>query len=90
MSELKPCLYCKRIPDVCETGKFAICQTPGCPNQYEWIAVEVWNEGIPDLCPSGKAESERFTVHSRIKRQDNKYPNDTQPDTIVYGKDSEK
>ena len=34
-----------------------------------------------------EAESERFTVHSEIGRQDNKSPNDTQTQTIVYGKD---
>ena len=34
-----------------------------------------------------EAESERFTVHSDIERQDDKSPNDTQTQTIVYGKD---
>jgi len=33
-----------------------------------------------------EAESERFTVHSDIERQDDKSPNDTQTQTIVYGK----
>ena len=33
-----------------------------------------------------EAESERFTVHSDIERQDDKSPNDTQTSTIVYGK----
>jgi hypothetical protein len=37
-----------------------------------------------------EAESERFTVHSEIGRQDNKSPNDTQTQTIVYGKESEE
>jgi hypothetical protein len=35
-----------------------------------------------------EADSERFTVHSNIGRQDNKSPNDTQSSTIVYGKES--
>ena len=34
-----------------------------------------------------EAESERFTVHSDIERQDDKSPNDTQPSTIVYGQE---
>ena len=34
-----------------------------------------------------EAESERFTVHSNIERQDNKSPHDTQTQTFVYGKD---
>ncbi len=37
-----------------------------------------------------EAESERFTVHSDIERQDDKSPNDTQTDTVVYGKESEE
>ena len=34
-----------------------------------------------------EAESERFTAHSDIERQDDKSPNDTQSQTIVYGKE---
>ena len=37
-----------------------------------------------------EAESERLTVHSDIERQDDKSPNDTQTQTIVYGKESEE
>ena len=37
-----------------------------------------------------EAESERFTVHSDIERQDDKSSNDTQTQTIVYGKESEE
>ena len=37
-----------------------------------------------------EAESERFTVHSDIERQDDKSPNDTQTQTIVYRKESEE
>ena len=34
-----------------------------------------------------EAESERFTAHGDIERQDDKSPNDTQTDTVVYGKE---
>jgi len=37
-----------------------------------------------------EAESERFTVHSDIERQDDKSPNDTQTQTVVYRKESEE
>ena len=37
-----------------------------------------------------EAESERFTVHSDIERQDDKSPNDTQTQTFVYGKEREE
>jgi len=36
-----------------------------------------------------ETESERFTVHSDIERQDDKSPNDTQTQTFVYGKECE-
>lgn len=34
-----------------------------------------------------EAKNERFTAHSDIERQDDKSPNDTQTQTIVYGKE---
>ena len=37
-----------------------------------------------------ETELERFTAHSDIERQDDKSSNDTQPQTIVYGKESEE
>ena len=37
-----------------------------------------------------EAESERFTAHSDIERKVDKSPNDTQTDTVVYGKESEE
>jgi len=36
-----------------------------------------------------ETESERFAARSDIERQDDKSPNDTQTDTVVYGKESE-
>jgi hypothetical protein len=37
-----------------------------------------------------EAEIYQLTVHSDIERQDDKSPNDTQTQTIVYGKESEE
>ena len=37
-----------------------------------------------------EAESERFTAHSDIERQDDNYSNHTQTQTIVYQKESEE
>jgi hypothetical protein len=48
--------------------------------------IELLNARIAEL----EAESERFTVHSDIEWQDDKSPNDTQTQTIVYGKESEE
>ena len=33
---------------------------------------------------------DQLAVHSNIERQDDKSPNDTQTDTVVYGKESEE
>jgi len=43
-----------------------------------------------ELIDALEAESERFTAHSDIERQDDKSPNDTQTSTIVYGKEREE
>jgi len=46
--------------------------------------------GLESRIAELEAESERFTAHSDIERQDDKSPNDTQTQTIVYGKESEE
>ena len=46
--------------------------------------------GLESRIDDLEAESERFTVHSDIERQDDKSPNDTQSSTIVYGKEREE
>ena len=48
--------------------------------------IELLTARIAEL----EAESERFTVHSDIERQDDKSPNDTQTQTIVNRKESEE
>ena len=37
-----------------------------------------------------EAEIDQLTAHDAIERQDDKSPNDTQTQTIVYGKESEE
>ena len=46
--------------------------------------------GLESRIAELEAESERFTVHSDIERQDDTSPNDTQTQTIVYRKESEE
>ena len=48
------------------------------------------NKSLESRIAELEAESERFTVHSDIERQDDKSPNDTQTDTFVYGKEREE
>ena len=62
-----------------------------CPD-YGDIVSELTNENekLEARIAELEAESERFAVHSEIEWQDNKSPNDTQTQTIVYGKESEE
>ena len=60
----------------------------------EAVAKEKWQtrpieDDLGKRIAELEAESERFTVHSDIERQDDKSSNDTQTQTIVYGKESE-
>ena len=63
--------------------------------QMAQMATENWNtrpieDALRARIAELEAESERFTAHSDIERQDDKSPNDTQTQTIVYGKEREE
>ena len=87
MNELKPCPFC---------GGTNICTEKGinlnyCDSCSAEANIEHWNtrpieDDLRARIAELEAESERFTVHSDIERQDDKSPNDTQTDTVVYGK----
>ena len=51
--------------------------------------IETAQRELREYIAELEAESERSTVHSDIERQDDKSPNDTQTQTIVYGKECE-
>ena len=88
MSELKPCPFC---------GSADIRTEPGinlnyCDKCSAEANIEHWNtrpieDALNKRIAELEAEIERLTVHSDIERQDDKSPNDTQTQTIVYGKD---
>ena len=93
MSGMKPCPFCggkNVLSTELQDGLpfIAYCQC-GAENEAEnWNTRPIEDElraRIAEL----EAESERFTVHSDIERQDDKSPNDTQTQTIVYGKERE-
>ena len=92
MSEkLKQCPFC---------GSADIRTEPGinlnyCDNCSAESNIEHWNtRPIEDALNKRIAELEeeidQLTSHSNIERQDDKSPNDTQTQTIVYGKESEE
>ena len=90
-NNLRPCPFC---------GGTKICTEKGinlnyCDNCSAESNIEHWNtrpieDDLRKRIAELEAESERFTVHSGIERQDDKSPNDTQTQTIVYGKESEE
>ena len=52
-----------------------------------WKEAEATNKMLTARIAELEAEIERITVHSDIERQDDS--NDTQTQTVVYGKESE-
>ena len=81
MSELKPCPFCgeHQLPDSeddgnvpYESGMSKVCDFCSATVTHNWNTRPIedeLNKRIAEL----EAESERFTVHSRIKRQDDKW-----------------
>ena len=102
MSKMKPCPFCGKedlyfeqdeegetniVCGWCEY-KTRIFQTIG--DAARWWNTRPIEDALNKRIAELEAESERFTVHSDIERQDDKSPNDTQTQTIVYGKESEE
>ena len=91
MNALKPCPFC---------GGAKICTEKGinlnyCDNCSAESNIEHWNtrpieDALNARIAELEGESERFTAHDATERQDDKSPNDTQTQTIVYGKESEE
>ena len=69
----------------------AACIAFGRQVEPDWqTRIETAQRELREYIVELEAESERFTVHSDIERQDDKSPNDTQTQTIVYGKENEE
>ena len=69
------------------------CENERCINGW-WLSPNDWNtrpieDDLRKRIAELEAESERFTVHSDIE-WDDKSPNDTQTQTIVYGKERDE
>ena len=99
MSELKPCPFCGEPADD-RYNRLAKCSNKSCLMNH-WVDDEDffidddWNtRPIEDELRARIAELEeeidQLTSHSNIERQDDKSPNDTQTQTIVYRKESEE
>ena len=101
MSELKPCPFCGGVAQVNTwtmhgiTESRCFCSNSDCPNSVRTVALEQWNtRPIEDALNARIAELEgkfdQLTARWRQERQDDKSSNDTQTQTIVYGKESEE
>jgi len=97
MSELKLCKYCGmelsedashglRECHLYAVNRIAELEKDLSNKEIEY--TDLWDDALAlqSRIAELEAESERFTVHSHIERQDDKSPNDTQTDTVVYGK----
>ena len=94
MNALKPCPFCKgEFAFDLEIKKFRCdkCGATVLPDPYaRTVNTRPIEDDLRNRIAELEAESERFTVHSDIERQDDKSPNDTQTDTFVYGKEREE
>ena len=81
---LQPCPFCGGDAQVNTwtmhgiTESRCFCPNSDCPNSVRTVALEQWNtrpieDALNKRIAELEAESERFTVHSRIKRQDDKW-----------------
>ena len=97
--ELKPCPFCGSKNTTLDYFEISCPQELGtlvlCGDCGSYSTVDRWNtrpieDALNKRIAELEAEIERLTAHSNIERQDDKSPNDTQTQTIVYGKEREE
>ena len=99
MSEIKPCPFCGstdiKLHD--EISHAVWCQEcfAEMPSIDIESAVELWNtrpieDELRARIAELEADNDQLTARWRQERQDDKSPNNTQTQTIVYGKESEE
>ena len=94
MNTLKPCPFCggkNVLSTELQDGLpfIAYCQC-GAENEAEnWNTRPIEDE-LQKRIAELEAEIDQLTARLRQERQDDKSPNDTQTQTIVYGKESEE
>ena len=58
--------------------------------EYQRMRLALGDIAINSKRALNESPTDQLTVHSDIERQDDKSPNDTQTQTIVYGKEREE
>ena len=94
MINLKPCPFCGGNDIVYEEA-LSVTYCNDCGGELDEGFGSDWNtRPIEDALNARIAELEgkidQLTAHDATERQDDKSPNDTQPSTIVCGKESEE
>lgn len=87
---LKPCPFCGGEAELCYSEVDTFCRK--CNVMQE---TELWNtrpieDALNARIAELEAEIDQLTAHTDIERQDDKSSNDTQTQTIVYGKECEE
>ena len=69
----------------------AACIAFGRQVEPDWqTRIEKAQRELREYIAELEGENDQLTAHSDIERHDDKSPNDTQTDTVVYGKESEE
>ena len=89
--ELRPCPFCKgefAFDFEAKNFRCGICGATVLPDPYARTAnTRPIEDDLRNRIAELELEIEQLTAHSDIERQDDKSPNDTQSQTIVYGKE---
>ena len=101
--ELRPCLFCGEDDDITANlrdGWFYVsCNKCGALTHMFYRrkseAIKAWNtrpieDALNARIAELEAEIDQLTAHDATERKDDKSPNDTQTQTIVYQKECEK
>ena len=73
MSDLKPCPFCGGEAELCYSEVDTFCRKCNVIQETEMWNTRPIEDELRARIAELEAESERFTVHSRIKRQDDKW-----------------
>ena len=103
MSEkFKPCPFCGKDEANFTTDKWGnyhveceYCGAQTNPYHDKELVIEEWQtrpieDDLRKRIAELEAEIDQLTAHDATERKDDKSPNDTQTQTIVYGKESEE
>ena len=90
MSELKPCPFCGGEAELCYSEVDTFCRKCNVIQETEMWNTRPIEDELRARIAELEADNDQLTAHDATERQDDKSPNNTQTQTIVYGKESEE